>query len=179
MHCTASSPWLPWLEGFLIILMTSPWKHHMWTKWMVVQVMHFVVQLGSSWGNNWGGGRGGLCCGQRGSLWGNGFELCLGNFLWVTELLSYSLGRLLMKVQQNFTVWGVFLSSETCNKFKRWFCTDWQFFVKLNVHLLCDPRVLDTSIYSSEMKTSVYKKTYSRMFIISYLTVKDWVPSPS
>lgn len=24
MHYTASSPWLPWLEGFLVILMTSP-----------------------------------------------------------------------------------------------------------------------------------------------------------
>lgn len=38
-----TSPWLPWLEGFVLILMTSPWKHHIQIKWTVVQVAHFGV----------------------------------------------------------------------------------------------------------------------------------------
>lgn len=50
-----------------------------------------------------------LCCGQSRSLRTDMYKLCLENFLWVTGLLSSSLGRLLMKVQQKFPVWGVLL----------------------------------------------------------------------
>ena len=43
LDSTATSPRLPWFEGFLLIVMTSLQKYHMQIKSMVVQVVRFVV----------------------------------------------------------------------------------------------------------------------------------------
>lgn len=113
LDCTATSPWLPWFEGFLLIVTTSLQKHHMQIKWMVVPVVHFVVSLGFSWGNDWGGVWQGLHSWQIVSLWGNGFKLKIKkysfeSFLKVTGTLSLSQRRLPIKVQHKSTVWGPF-----------------------------------------------------------------------
>lgn len=123
LDCTATSPWLPWFEGFLLIVMTLLQKHLMQIKWMVVPVVRFVVSLGFSWGNDWGGVWQGLHSRQIVSLWGNGFKLKIKNNLlkaswrlqtrWVYHREDF---QLRCNISLQFGGLSVFQNSLGCNK---------------------------------------------------------------
>lgn len=47
--------------------------------------------------------------------------------------------------------------------------TVWQFFVKLSIHLLCDPAILLLGVYPRLMKTCVHTKTRAGMLTVAFV----------
>lgn len=48
--------------------------------------------------------------------------------------------------------------------------TVWQFLMKLNI-LLCDPAITLLSVYSNELKTYIYTKIWTQMFIATLFII--------
>lgn len=50
----------------------------------------------------------------------------------------------------------------------------WQYLIKLNVHLLCDPAAPFLVVYPRKMKTYIYRKTYMQISIAVLIIVQNW-----
>ena len=78
-----------------------------------------------------------------------------------------NVGEVVERQELSFIVGG---NAKWCN----YLGSVWQFLIKLNI-ILYDPAIAFLSIYPNELKTYIYPKTYTRMFIAAlFVTAKTW-----